>query len=560
MGMVLVMFTAGIVLSSAPSLHADDTDTTAPITTPTTAATTPGSSTVSDCSQYAGLTNRIASCVRDTITNATTAFFTGFYPLISRAIAAAITIGIAIYGAMASVGMVERVGRDTIMLLVKIAMVGFFSANSDWMYSEVITIMDSTASAVVSFAPSSGAATSTGSSGSAQTDFSQIKCLQAMVTAQSSNSTSTTPTTVAGPWMGMDCIIDSVIGIKVSSTGTITTGGTGGYNTNLADADSGMSRGMLYFFFSGMQTSIVGLMIALVGFIFIYGMIHLIIKTLFVYIGAYMGIALLMIVSPIFIPLVLFKQTKDYFDKWVKLVINFVLQPIIMMVFVTFSIAAMDLATYSGGFSIMYSLAGAASQQPGFSVNTFLKPYINPKPVTVAQIKADPAGKPADTLTSMTNGMGLGSKLNPKCLLDKFSTGTTTPGTTTPGTTTPSTSTTDPNCQNVHSIQAWHQAIDWDKLAAARGVTGTGTGTPGQQLAQSVLSSVIFAGIVVFVMNGLLKIVPTIITDLLGDFGQSPNLFKSVGKLPGGQTGAGGVGGMASSVSKAISGMVGGRK
>ncbi|MEJ0009546.1 MAG: hypothetical protein WDN72_02870 [Alphaproteobacteria bacterium] len=47
-----------------------------------------------------------------------------------------------------------------------------------------------------------------------------------------------------------------------------------------------------------------------------------------------------------------------------------------------------------------------------------------------------------------------------------------------------------------------------------------------------MLAAVIFAGIVIFVMNGLLAVVPMVANDLVADYGVSPNLFAKMGKLP----------------------------
>ncbi len=503
-------------------------------------ADTPGATP--DCARYAGLTNRIVSCIQDTLHGAASAYFDNFYTMLSRAITALMTLAIAIYGVLAAAGMIEKVGRDTIMLILKIAFIGFFVTHVDTMYdgylptgarSGVIPMMDATARAVINFTPSSGeAAEADGTEG--KTSFSQIKCLQSMIDAQKDADAG-----VPGPWIGIDCMIDSVIGIKVPpKTGVPAGSAVKAYNDNLRDADQGMSRGMLYFFFSTMQTSAIGLLFAIVGFIFVYGLIHLIIKALFIYIAGYIGITFLMILAPLFIPLVLFKQTKDYFDKWLKLVINFTLQPIIVLVFISFSISAVDLATYSGTYSVMNMIAGKASRDPGFSLNDYLvsNNVITRKATPVEQIKADDASKPSPAVTVATEAQGWIKKLGRVDCSDPT------------------------KCDNSHMLDWWHDSVNWDNLAAARhdpDVTMTdGATTAGQQISREVLSAILFSGIVVFVMNGLLQIVPSIISDLLGDFGQSPNLFAVAGKLP---TSGGGLGGIAGSLANSMKNMVSGR-
>lgn len=505
-----------------------------------------------DCATYVGLTNRIASCILATLHGAAESYFDGVYEMLSDAIAAFLTLGIAIYGVLAAAGMVERISRDTIMLILKIALIGFFTTHVDAMYdgtlpgygrSGVIPMMDSTAKAVIGFTPANGAAAEAGGEGGGRTDFSQIKCMQNMIEAQA-EATEGLP----GPWAGIDCMIDSVIGIKVPpKVGGVDAGaGNKFFNDNLKDADKGMSRGLLYLFFSGMQSSVIGLLFAIIGFIFVYGLLHMILKALFIYIAGYIGITFLMILAPLFIPLCLFKQTKDYFDKWVKLIINFTLQPIIVLVFISFSIAAMDLATFSGDYSIMYRLAGDASRAPGFSLNSYLEEHeaITRKPTTVQEVKGDASGSEALAGQLATEAKGLMPKLlRTDCTEEK----------------TKNDAALKAKCDKKYSLQWWHNAIDWEKLASARSpavMVADGARTPGEQMSREVLSALIFCGIVVFIMNGLLQIVPSIVSDLLGDFGQSPNLFATTGKLP---MAGGGIGGMANSLMGSMKNMVSGR-
>lgn len=53
------------------------------------------------------------------------------------------------------------------------------------------------------------------------------------------------------------------------------------------------------------------------------------------YIVCIIGILILGLLAPIFVPMVLFEYTKSYFHSWLKLVISFVLQPMVVIVFMT---------------------------------------------------------------------------------------------------------------------------------------------------------------------------------------------------------------------------------
>ena len=538
MKLMLVALVLALLSVGVPDAQADvkipairiDFSTTKPDPEPTTAPSAPthtqtqADSLVSaTCKSYVGLTNHVAGCVRDTLKTSTARFFTDFYPMVSRAIGAAMTIAVALFGMMAGIGMLEKVGRDSIILLLKIAMVSYFAMNSDMMYTQVTGLMDSTAQSVMGFVPSSGPADNSGK------DFSQVTCLKNMINAQQVDD----PTKgVGGPWLAMDCMIDTVVGIKMDSNVT-TTSINSTYNEMKNAKDKGLSRGLLYLFFASYHSSVMGFILAIIGFVFLWGMMVMVIKALFIYLAGYIGIAVMMIVSPLFIPMVLFQSTKVFFDKWVKLVISFALQPIIILVFITFSISAVDLATFSGDYSMMYRIAGDASRVKGFSLNTYLStpvavtPATNPpttkapidtKEMVYGQVKGDVY----DAIPMLQTELdGIAGISNSKCTATLMAQDADLKA----------------KCTKGYAMKVYTKSLDWDQLAAMRSPAVVMSGnakTKGEQLSREVLAAAVFAGIVIFVMNQLLQVIPLVAYDLVGDFGQSPNLGQVGGALPGG--------------------------
>lgn len=484
---------------------------------------------VSNCDAYVGLTNKIVTCIRESVTHVTGLYFKQFYPLVQRIVAGFLTLGVAIYGTLAAFGMIEKVGRDTMVLVIKIAFITYFVTNSPVIYDYVTRFMDAAGETVIAQTPNTTPVS--GSGGGSQ----RAQCLQTMKANSAGKAYS-------GAWLSMDCMIDSVVGIKVptDNSGITLTAGSGEkwYNQNLKGR--GMARGLLFVFFSSLQTSVLGALIAIIGFVFLYSLVFLIIKALFVFISGYLGVAFLVIFSPIFIPLVLFRTTKQYFDKWVKLLISFMLQPVLIMVFIMFAITAIDLAMFSGNYSVMYRIAGDASRAKGFNLNDYLtkNEAIRESAKTVAQVKAgtDKAG-----ISDPNKGGVVTDNVNSDC--------------------TEALMRNDPElkaiCEQVQPIQLWRNEIDWKKLAEIRTpkVTVTGDVRPEQQISREVLAAVIFAGIVVFVMNGLLKLVPVMTNDLLGESFQSPNLYHGVTRRSGvGRA----MSGIASSMSGSLRGMFGG--
>lgn len=512
-----------------------------------------------DCKQFAGVTNRIASCVTQTVGNAAEAFFdpnTGFYSLVKLAVTATVTLATIVYGILLAFGMVEKVGRDTVMLGLKVACVTFFCANADYTYSKVTQFMNASAQSVVFFVPTTGEAV-------VGRGFDQLVCLQKMRLSQTVNGGGA----IVGPWVGIDCLIDSVIGIRTDEgQGTSPDPGTEEYyRDNLSATDKGVSRGLLYLFFSTAQTSVVGLMLAIIGMCFVWGLVMLIIQSLFAFLAGYIAATFLIIISPLFIPLVLFRQTKEqYFDKWVKLLMSAVFQPVFMLAFISFSVAAMDLAVYSGDYSIMYRIAGDASRAPGFSLNKYLldNQIAYKKPSTILQQK----GATNSELEATTPDGGGILAGNVKSICTTLFMEKTNP--------TPDEKKKQDDCKRVASTKIWHNAMNWEKLAQVRipsvwmeedgAYCYIGPGSDdafkakcAKQMANEVLAATIFCAVVVYVLNGMMKVVPNIIVDLVGDFSQTPNFFSAMGmsKIPGGSQAQS----AAKSTSNAIAGLVGRR-
>ena len=452
---------------------------------------------VTKCDQYAGLTAKIAGCIRDTLDQGAATFFSQIYPYLQNAIGAVMTLAVIVYGIMLSFGAVEKVGRDTYIVLMKLAAVVVFCNSSPWMVSTLTSVMDGAASAVVSYTPASGALDSAG------TDASKSTCLQNLRDEQAKADPSLP---VLAPWLGVDCLIDTVIGIHVLPDTTPTHDGTW-FNKQLeANGNAGMSRSLLYLFFGAMQSSILGLMLAIIGFFFIYGMLMLIVRCFFTYIAGYMGITFLVIISPLIIPMILFKETKQYFDKWAKMLVSFALQPVIMLVFLIFSLTALDLAVYSSKYSVYYSIAGDTSQASNFDLNKYLtdNKIIDKESKTALEVKADnPNAIPKG---DRDEGGALNKLLYAKC--------------------TPKDIANDPTlkakCAFTYPISLARHTIHWDKMEAAHDPAVTPTDVPGQAISRMVLSSLFFCLMVVFVLNGVLQVVPMIVGDLLGDLNQSP--------------------------------------
>lgn len=155
-------------------------------------------------------------------------------------------------------------------------------------------------------------------------------------------------------WGRVDCALNSIVG--------------GVFNPAL------LMGGIAGFFLSALFSGTFGMFIALIGFAIIFFLIFAILRATYVTITAYVAIALMAVVSPIFITMLLFKATYGYFEKWLKLTIGFMLQPLFLFAYLSMMLAAFDTVVYDGPFSIYRSLVG--SQYIG-SYPSNLPPYPN---------------------------------------------------------------------------------------------------------------------------------------------------------------------------------------
>jgi hypothetical protein len=183
-------------------------------------------------------------------------------------------------------------------------------------------------------------------------------------------------------------------------------------------------------------------------------------------------------------------------------------------------VAAIDLAMFTGDYSVMYRIAGDASRQKGFNLNKYLEEKSISTKVPAAPVQVRTGRSSLEKLEKT-----VGSVFNDSTWVDCSKKAMDA----------------DPKakaaCSQSYPVQVWRDSIDWKKLAEVRTPAVTPSGadvTPGQQISREVIAALLFAAVVVFIMNGLMRVVPNLVNDLLGDSFQSPNLFGAVSRNSGG--------------------------
>lgn len=102
---------------------------------------------------------------------------------------------------------------------------------------------------------------------------------------------------------------------------------------------------IIIFLLSSFLVHWLGPVLLTVGFFFFFCMLSIVIKVLYIFTISFMAISILIFVSPLMFPLMLFKKTKGMFDGWFSNLMGFILQPMILMLFVAFYVSIFDQIT-----------------------------------------------------------------------------------------------------------------------------------------------------------------------------------------------------------------------
>lgn len=262
----------------------------------------------------------IIPCLQKMVVNATEKLVTAFYPWVSSAITAAVTLAVIIFGILMMTQAVERLQRDSFVFAVKVVVVIMITQNMMPLLTMFYDIQNGLIEIV------------TGFSGF----FTGLKC-------------PVLPSNLFGiysVWFRADCILNIIIGLGAPKT---------------------LANGLLAFFASSLFTGGLMVGVALVGFYMCFNIIMGLLTATRVYLACVLGLGLMIIVGGIFIPLMLFKNTMNYYKKWGKTVVGLTVQPMVVFAFLNIMISAFDNAIYSGDFSVLRTLAGNSVDAVGLS-------------------------------------------------------------------------------------------------------------------------------------------------------------------------------------------------
>ncbi len=97
---------------------------------------------------------------------------------------------------------------------------------------------------------------------------------------------------------------------------------------------------------AGLFTGGLGIIFVMFSFMFAFCYVSMIIRALHIFLISVIAVAILIFVSPITITAILFQKTKGIFDKWLKQLLGFIIQPAILFAYLSIFVGVMDHAAY----------------------------------------------------------------------------------------------------------------------------------------------------------------------------------------------------------------------
>ncbi len=287
-----------------------------------------------------------------------------------------LTFVVALFGVKLILGDVQRIKATTLTLALKIGGIVFFLTQAPTFYMYILIILKGLSDSI------SDAATQINSSG-----FYNLVC-----------NTADTGTASFRLWDRWDCFFDIIL----IWSGTI-----------------GIGAMLLMLFF----TAGTGVIIVFVAIYFIIALVFAATRFIHMYLMSVLALSFLFTLGYIFVPLMVFRNTFDYFQKWLNIVFAYVLLPIITLGYMGMMLVALDVAVFSGQYSIWSQITGSTTYNASNSafsvgVNNNIASYKGGAHVALGNTTNDTQGNCTSTATpggpavASTNGGALGTVRN----------------------------------------------------------------------------------------------------------------------------------------------------
>ncbi|WP_265042550.1 TrbL/VirB6 family protein [Wolbachia endosymbiont (group A) of Sphecodes monilicornis] len=282
------------------------------------------------------VTSMIVQCIKESLDNLVAgkgapngeSFISVAQKRLKNTVTAVLVLALILFSIKAMSGRVQR-PQEMYMLIIKFALVIYFTTGSTMShYYGELTRLSNGLSEIVLKASSESKGICNYKAG---TDYEYTRAGKRVSYSY------------LAPWDRLDCRILFYLGAPLDGIGgKIGTGGVATLAVLLGAAPVLLVAGsVIGIIFAGGQ-----ILIALVAIFMAILLMMVILWLCYVFILSLVALSVIIILSPLFIPMVLFQHTKGYFDGWVRELITYSLYPVILFAFLSFMFIACDKIYY----------------------------------------------------------------------------------------------------------------------------------------------------------------------------------------------------------------------
>lgn len=272
------------------------------------------------CAGDGALTARVVACVKKGLLGTVGHYLTAMQAYVNVFVSSILTLSTVFMGYKALLGMPEM-RAETVMFVIRFSLVLFFTTNFGGMTPVIFETVDDLQGIVTSslgdspnFCPAAGGAA--GAAGAA------AGAAVGAVTGSASMAV----------WERMDCLIGRMFGVGAGFT---------------------IINGVLGIIAAGLFSGTVGVQFFFVGVACVAMVVFMVLRAVFITLMAYTAISFLIIISPLIIPLVMFRATGRYFQVWLGQLVGAMLQPVMLYGVLAFSLGIFEYVLVSGPNSLM---------------------------------------------------------------------------------------------------------------------------------------------------------------------------------------------------------------
>ncbi|GEM_PF-5790186 len=231
----------------------------------------------------------------------------GYNTFYSSVVAVSVLLAVVLFGINLTLGAVQSIPKDSFVLVLKIAGVTLFFSQFMWVYSLATDAIQGLATLISTAAGNLGnMCDNTAAGGQAPSLWASWDCLFQKFTG------------LIGGNVG--------IGILLILTALFTSGGAG----------VAIGMGILYV---------------------ILTLIFIAMRLVYTYLVAIIAVSFLFLLAPLFVPMILFGLTYKHFTTWLKMMIAYALQPMLLMLFMLLMLVALEFTIFVGPTSLMSIMA-----------------------------------------------------------------------------------------------------------------------------------------------------------------------------------------------------------